>query len=121
MAKNKVRLESNFRKVLQASDLATAELIARATDRMQEVAAERLDRSSGRRGYNLSGSDITKEIRPKDGRISYPHWYGRFFEYGTVRITAMPFMRPGHRAGRKTIRLAPEVFDRWFKRRARVR
>jgi hypothetical protein len=122
MAKNRTVLRSNFKAAEAAGDDAIAELIQKGTERMHEVAAGRLDKAAGQRGYNLYSTDLDMHIGDDDGRIEYKPFYGKFFEYGTVHIQAMPFIRPGYRAGRKLVKEdAPEVFVKWFNRKARVR
>jgi hypothetical protein len=121
--KNEWHMRSNFATARKMGDAAMADLIHVATDKMHEVAQTRLESQASRRGYNLDAGDIDKQELPMDGRISYPHFYGRFFEYGTVHIPALPFIRPGHRAGRKVIKnqgIAAGVFKKWIPR-ARVR
>ncbi len=116
---SKIKLTSNFRAVKGASDDAVKELIGKATDKMHDTAQLKMQRVVEKRGYELNPGDIEKEKSDKDGKITYGKWYGHFFEYGTVFISPMPFMKPGHRAGRKVIRNdAPEVFEKWFKRKA---
>jgi hypothetical protein len=120
LAKPKLILHSNFRKAREAGQDATQELIEKATDRMQETASKRLEAGASRRGYALPRT-IEKDIGRMEGKIRYPHFFGRFFEYGTAHIGAVSFMRPGHRAGRKVVRNdAPDIFDGWM-RKARVR
>lgn len=118
--KNRVKITSNFRAARDAADDAVKELIREGTDAMHDTASDRLERGAGRRGYDLP-REIRKEVSSRDGKIIYEPWYGRFFEYGTVHIQAMPFIRPGSRAGRKVIKNSPEVFEKWFRRKARVR
>jgi hypothetical protein len=122
MAKAKIKLESNFRTVVKASNESIALGVREAVDEGQETAATRLDTQAGRRGYDLQGSDVDKQSGLKDGKISYPHFYGRWFEYGTVRIAAMPFIRPGHRKMRKVfIAHMGTDFEKWINRRAGIR
>jgi HK97 gp10 family phage protein len=118
---NKVKLQSNFLAARSAGRSAISELIEQGTEAIQETAQQRLEKAAGRRGYDLSADDITKEVSGMDGRIEYEPWYGRYFEFGTVTIQAMPFMRPGHRAGRKVVKNAEPVFEKWFRKKARLR
>ena len=115
-------LKSNFKAAKKAGHDALEELVREATEKMHETAADRLDKAAGQRGYNLFGTDISFDVNELDGKIEYPHFYGRFFEMGTTHIQAMPFMRPGHRAGRKYVtQEAPDVFEKWLRRKAQVR
>jgi hypothetical protein len=89
---------------------------------MHETAGQRLDGQAGQRGYNLYSTDLSFHVTDDEGTIEYEPFYGRWFEYGAAQIQAMPFMRPGHRAGKKVVKDdAPEVFDRWMRRKAQVR
>lgn len=119
--KNRIKVTSNFRAARNAGHEAIEELISKATDEMQDKAQLRLQQGAQRRDYDLDPGDIQKNTLGKSGRITYDKWYGRFFEYGTVYIQALPFMRPGARAGRKYVKdKAPDIFQGWFNRKARV-
>jgi hypothetical protein len=122
MAAQRVRIVSNFKAAADAGDDAIAELIAKGTALMHEQASRRLDGQAGQRGYNLYSTDLSYKVGIDEGIIEYGQFYGRFFEYGTPTIQAMPFMRPGARAGRTYVKTAaPGVFDRWMRRKAQVR
>jgi hypothetical protein len=122
MAKPKMKLVSNFRAAEKAGHEAVALAIHHAVDEGQETAAKRLDMQAGKRGYDLQGSDVEKEAWAKDGKISYAPFYGKWFEYGTVHIQAMPFIRPGHRRMRKVFIAAMGAdFEKWISRRAGMR
>ena len=114
-------LRSNFHAAKLAGDDAISEVIEKATEAMRDTAEARLDKGASRRGYDLP-RDVEMSRSRMDGQIRYSHWWGRFFEYGTVHIAALPFIRPGHRAGRKVVKNdSPEVFEKWMNRKARVR
>jgi HK97 gp10 family phage protein len=86
-------------------------------------AEKRLERIDDSRGYELP-IDISqdKSASGMTGKIFYEPWYGRFFEYGTTRIQAGPFIRPAHRKMRKTfLETMGPTFEGFVKRRARVR
>ena len=121
--KNKVTIRNNFRLAEKAGHEALAFAITHAIDEGQDTAASRLDQQAGRRDYDLRGSDVEKQVwGDKGGKISYPHWYGRFFEYGTVHIPAMSFIRPGSRKMRKVfIADMGATFEKWISRRAGMR
>jgi len=122
MAKPKMKLVSNFKAAEKAGHEAVAMAIHHAVDEGQETAAKRLDMQAGKRGYDLQGSDVEKEAWAKDGAIWVSPWWYRFFEYGTVHIQAMPFIRPGHRRMRKVFIAAMGVdFGKWVSRRAKLR
>lgn len=118
----RVVLRSNFRLAKKAGKEAVADAIEKATETMHDEASNRLDKAAGARGYNLYSTDIDFETSDEDGKIVYRKFYGKFFEYGTVYIPPIPFMRPAHRKGRK--RLLDELgdnFEKWVRRRAAIR
>ena len=120
--KNQIKLTSNFHAAKKAGNDAIEDLINKATDEMHDKAQLRLQQGAEKRGYDLDPGDIEKETFGKDGKITFKQWWGRFFEYGTIYIQAVSFMRPGHRAGRKYIKdKAPDIFEGWFRRKASVR
>jgi hypothetical protein len=122
MARQRIVLRSNFRAAREAGKDAVADAIKKATDEMHEEASNRLDRAAGQRGYNLYSTDLEMETSDDEGTIKYPHFYGRWFEYGAVHIVAMPFMRPGHRKGRaKLVSELKSDFEKWVRRRAAIR
>jgi HK97 gp10 family phage protein len=119
LARQRTVLRSNFRAAREAGKDAVADAIKKATDEMHEEAARRLDNAAGARGYNLYSTDIDHETSDDDGTIVYKQWYGKFFEYGTPMIAAIPFMRPAHRKGRaKLIDELDDNFEKWVRRRA---
>jgi len=115
-------LVSNFRAAENAAHEVVSASVRTAVLAGRERAAERLDMQASRRDYNLSGADVGSEAHADDGKIFYEPFYGRFFEYGTVHIEAMPFMRPGSRAMRKTFKLMMGAnFERWIALKAGMR
>ena len=54
------------------------------------------------RDYNLDPGAVKSRVDMLDGGIGVDEFYWRWFEYGTVKLQAMPFIRPGYRAMRKT-------------------
>lgn len=120
---SKMKLTSNFRAAKDAGHDALQELIEKGTEAMHETAEARLEKGASRRGYDLP-RDVEKDVGRLDGKISYAHWYGHFFEYGTTFIAALPFIRPGHRAGRKVVKdkgTASAIFEKWMRRKVHVR
>jgi hypothetical protein len=122
VARNRTTLVSNFPAVKKAA----YEVVQKARDAAlldgENTANDRLERNDVARGYDLP-VDVKKEnIGHQSGKIVYDHFYGRMFEYGTVFIQAMPFMRPGHRKMRKTfLDVMDDDFEGFVKRRAGVR
>lgn len=121
MAKPRMRLESRFQEVKKAARDAKREAIRLAVNVGEGEAEKRLERIDDTRGYELP-IDVKSETGDDEGKIVYEPWYGRFFEYGTVRIPAASFMRPAHRKMRKVfVAELGDNFEGWVKRRARVR
>lgn len=101
MAKPSLRITSNFKAAKEAG-WETARLARkRALDAGEAEAETRLERIDDTRGYDLPIDVGQENIGFQSGKIFYEPWFGRFFEYGTVRIPAAPFMRPAHRKMRK--------------------
>lgn len=120
-AKPKMRLVSKFPEVKRASREITQLAITQATLAGQNKADDRIASNDMKTGYNLP-IDTQKDVRPMQGRITYDHWWGRFFEYGTVYIPAVPFMRPANREMRKVFTtIMGKEFEGWVRRRAGVR
>ena len=76
----------------------------------QHSAQYNLDNKAATRGYNLSIGIGAESLGFQSARIfagahserwGEDPWWTRFFEYGTVAIPAMPFMRPGAKKGNK--------------------
>lgn len=118
MAKSRVILRSNFRAVSAGAQDAMQDAIRKATDEMEDTAERAIERANNTRGWNLP-EDIQQETSADDGKISYDHFFGRWFEYGTVYIPPAPFMRPAHRKGRaRLISELDDNFEGWIRRRA---
>jgi HK97 gp10 family phage protein len=119
--KNKTKLISNFPEVKRAAREVTEFAVRQAVSEGQDKAKERIDSLGGKRGYNLDSSKVNKQVLMENGKIWLDEFYWRWFEYGTVHIAAMPFLRPAHRAMRKTFMdTMKDDFEGWVKRRARV-
>ena len=95
-------MESRFPAVKKGMYEAVQHARDRALDEGEHEAENRLDRANDSRGYNLPSDIEQKKTGFQSGKIVYPEWTGRFFEYGTIHIAPMPFMRPAHRKMRKT-------------------
>jgi HK97 gp10 family phage protein len=109
-----------------AAKKAAHELVVVARDAAllegENTANDKLEATDVGRGYDLP-VDVSKEtIGWQSGKIVYDHFWGKFFEYGTVYIAAAPFMRPAHRKMRKTfITIMGTKFEGWLRARAGVR
>jgi hypothetical protein len=74
----------------QARDKALKAGVAAANDSLKSTNAAK--------DYNLPVDVTSQTDGKKKGAIGYPHFYGGWFEYGTVFIGAVPFIRPGGQA-----------------------
>jgi hypothetical protein len=123
LAKPRTKLVSKFPEVKDSMRDAIRTASTLALNVGEGEAEKRLERIDDTRGYELP-IDVGQD-RDSDGlggKIYYAPWYGRFFEYGTVRIPAASFMRPANRKMRKAfLATMPDTFEGFVKRRARVR
>lgn len=110
MAKNRVVIRSNFPAVKRAGWEAVQEAreLWKATGK--ETAEKKATDQAATRGYALQVGVDAENIGFQSARITpTTHssrwgddpWFLRFFEYGTVFIPAMPFMRPAARKANK--------------------
>jgi HK97 gp10 family phage protein len=109
--KNRIVLRSEFPAVKEAA----WETVQKAREEWLDVAArtaeEKAQSGAATHGYGGLQIGIEKEkIGHQSARIwPVTHstkwgddpWFLRFFEYGAVHITAMPFMRPAERKAKK--------------------
>jgi HK97 gp10 family phage protein len=118
-AKSRIILRSNFPEAKRAMAGAVGAARDKALDVGEDEAETKLERLNDSRGYNLP-TDIEQETQgEQSGRIIYPFFFGRFFEYGTVYIPASSFMRPAHRKMKKAF--VDELGDqapKWIRRKA---
>lgn len=106
-------MRSRFKEAANWADDKTEDAVKHAVDAGEREANIRLERANSQRGYNLP-ADVDGSSFGKSGKIEYPEFYGRFFEYGTVYIDAMPFMRPGHRKMRAVFKSEMgDLFKGW--------
>lgn len=119
-AKPKMKLESRFPAVKAGAHDAVRAARTLALNAGEGEAEKRLERIDDTRGYELPIDIGQENLGFQSGRIFYTPWYGKFFEYGTVRIPAAPFMRPAHRKMRKTFLVAMDgTVEKFIKRRVR--
>ena len=110
MARPRVSIESQFPAVKKAG----WETVQAAREVWLEVGADTAEAKAadqaGSRGYELQVGVAKERVGFQSARIvAATHsskwgndpWFLRFFEYGTVHIPAMPFMRPGARKANK--------------------
>ena len=100
-SKNRVTLVSRFPAATKGMYDAFSHARDKALDEGEAEAERRLERANDSRGYNLPTEIQQEKTGHQSGLISYGQFYGRWFEYGTVHIAPMPFMRPAHRKMRK--------------------
>ena len=110
MAKSKIRIESKFPAVKRAGWETVQEAREVWLETGQETAEKKASDQASTRGYALQVGVDKERIGFQSARISaFTHterwgddpWFLRFFEYGTVHIPAMPFMRPAARKANK--------------------
>lgn len=122
MAKPRVKIESRFPAVKKAAH----ELANHARDVWKDVgedtAEKYLERIDDTRGYELPIDIQSERVGFQSARFFYDPFYGRWFEYGTVRLPASPFMRPASRKARKAyVALMADDFEGWIRQRAGMR
>lgn len=131
MARNRVKVESRF----HAAGKATRELAVRNREIWLDVGAETMEKrasdQAASRGYALQVGIDKERVGFQSARLTpVTHsekwgddpWFLRFFEFGTVHIGAMPFVRPGARKANKAYIAAwGKDWEGWVRRRARVR
>lgn len=119
MAAKKAVLVSRFPEVKKAAREAVQKAVDQALAHGESEAEKRLERIDDTRGYELP-INIEQQKDRDGGKISYDPWYGKFFEYGTVRIPAAPFMRPAHRKMRKVFKdVMADDFEGFVRKRVR--
>ena len=102
MAKNRIHVESRFPAVKRAAYETVQLARMLALDAGEEVAHRKVEKLNDERGYNLPEDNIGQEkVGFQSGRVYIggdDEFYWRFFEYGTVHITAFPMIRPAGKA-----------------------
>lgn len=131
MAKNRIKVTSNFKAVGEAAYEAVSHARELWLETAQETAQQKVENQAATRGYALQVGIEKERIGHQSARIyTTAHserwgddpWYLRFFEYGSVNIPAMPFIRPASRKANKVFVAAMGAdFEGLVKRKARVR
>lgn len=121
-AKVKLKIESRFPAVKEAAYETVVEARDRALADGLEVAQSKIGKAVTARGYRLDPGMVKREnIGHQSGRLFVNEWWARFFEYGTVYIKSLPFMRPASRKMRKTfVAMLSDDFEGWVRRKAKV-
>jgi len=122
---SKVILESRLPEIMLGTEAITQHSIHKAVEAGADVAQQKVTSQAASRGYALQvgiGEDYWSgggKFYPATHTTSWGDdpWFLRFFEYGTVAIEPMPFMRPGSRKMRKVFieTYGPE-FSGWVKK-----
>jgi len=103
-------IQNNFPAVKEAAHELVQEARLAWIETGKQVSNKRFQNGAATRGYALQGVIEGETIGFQSARIYIvghsekwgdDPWFFRFFEYGTVYITAMPFIRPGARAANK--------------------
>lgn len=131
MAKNRVIIRSEFPAVKKAAYEAVQEAREVWLETGQETAEAKAADQAGSRGYALQVGIAKEHIGFQSARIvAVTHtskwgddpWFLRFFEYGTVNIPAMPFMRPAARKANKAfVAVLGTALEGKIRMRARAR
>jgi len=110
MAKSRIVVESKFPAAKRAAWETVQEAREAWLETGQQTAQDKVDSQAATRGYALQVGIEKERVGHQSARIftvahSESHgddpFYLRFFEYGTVHIPAMPFIRPGARKANK--------------------
>lgn len=131
MARNRVIIRSEFPAVKKAAweTVAAAREVWKHVG--EETAEDKAASQAATRGYALQVGVGSENIGHQSARI-FPvthssrwgddPWFLRFFEYGTVNIQPMPFMRPAARVANKAFVAAMGTqLEGKIRRRASVR
>lgn len=119
MAKNRVVLRSNFPAVRRAMWEAVGVARDKALDAGEDEAENRLGRANSTYGWNLPEDIEQQKTGFQSGLIRFPFFWGKFFEYGTVHLPSVSFMRPAHRKMRSTfVRELGDEAPKWIRRKA---
>lgn len=122
MAAKNVRLKSNFKVCRDVADDLKTKAIKEGTEAMDAEASKRISRAADVRGYELDVADLETDVSDDEGVLRHTKFYWRWFEFGTVYIAPVPALGPGHRKGRKKVKeVLGDDFEKWIRRRARVR
>jgi hypothetical protein len=110
MARPRMRIESSFPAVKKAGWETVQEAREVWLEVAEETAESRAESQGASRGYELQVGIGKERLGHQSARI-FPvthsskwgddPWFLRFFEYGSVQIPAMPFMRPAARKANK--------------------
>jgi HK97 gp10 family phage protein len=107
MARNRIVLKSNFKLAAREAHKGLEDAVEKWMDVGENDVKNTLTKREAQRGYSLNTlyDSISSEKRGDlDAAIQVAAWYAHFFEYGTVFIDPMPFLRPAKRKADKAFR-----------------
>lgn len=111
---NRIVLQSHFKEAIREADKETREAIEKAVREGEKAANIAIERTNTRRGYNLPTTVESFHSEKSGGIQAGSEFWWKFFEYGTVFIDAVPFIRPGHRKMRAVFKEEMgELFEGW--------
>jgi hypothetical protein len=126
MARTKVIIKSNFHRAKEGAKAGMEAAVNSWIEATENAAKENLTRQESNRGYfldtmyeEIDGHHLGGDLR---ARVVSGPFYARFFEYGTVHIDPMPFLRPAKAKGDKAFLATANVsVETAIKLRASVR
>ena len=124
--KPKVKFTSQFPQAVDGLEDAVQHAVKEGTSSGRAEAVKRLARVRTTRGYDVDPTQVHEKHfdEGREGGMVFIHsdrWYYRFFETGTVRIPASPFMRPANRKMRAAFleAMRPHGVEKFVRRRVR--
>ena len=131
MAKNRVKIEGSFKAVKEAGWETAREAREIWLRTAEETAQHKVSDQAASRGYELQVGIEGERLGHQSARVfadthsskwGNDPWFLRFFEYGSVTIPAMPFMRPAARKANKAFVAAMgDHLEGNIRKRSRVR
>jgi hypothetical protein len=94
---NRIIIRSRFREAGAHARKRTHEAVQEALGEGEKAANIRIERINATQAYHLPANVVKEGRGYHSGQIRYPHFFGRFFEYGFYSVPGMPFMRPAAR------------------------
>lgn len=98
MATNFRITDDRLKEVTQNAEKALRSAVAKAADAGESEARGKVTEANQAREYNLPVDDIQSEADGMEARVFATQPYWPYFEYGTVFIDPVPFIRPARQA-----------------------